>query len=367
MRRFFLKCCIFTGMLLVLPLLGIVLAGLPLGRYFEFPPQTRYVIHASFSCVAFICYGIVILAVVSPLSIRAMRARNKGGERSHGACPFPWWGRLGIVTGLVAWILAWTRFDWFSLFQPHTFVPLWLSFIVVINAIAYRKKAHCMMLDRPGFFLLLFPISATFWWFFEYLNRFVQNWCYSGVYFGSWEYCFYASLSFSTVLPAVLGVRELILASSWFDKAFKDFMPLGFSRTKSLAWAVLLISGAGLGLIGVWPDYFFALLWVSPLLIIISLQALMGESHVFAGIARGDWRLVVSSALAALSCGFFWEMWNYYSLSKWEYAIPFVHRYRIFEMPILGYAGYLPFGLEIAVIGKMLESIFQWWRKAPIN
>jgi hypothetical protein len=80
----------------------------------------------------------------------------------------------------------------------------------------------------------------------------------------------------------------------------------------------------------------------------------MGEHHALSGLARGDWRLVVSSALAALICGWFWEMWNYYSLAKWEYVIPFVHRFQVFEMPILGYAGYLPFGLECAVIAHLL-------------
>jgi hypothetical protein len=48
-------------------------------------------------------------------------------------------------------------------------------------------------------------------------------------------------------------------------------------------------------------------------------------------------------------------MWNYYSLAKWEYSIPFVHRFKIFEMPILGYAGYIPFGLVCAAIGNILQ------------
>jgi hypothetical protein len=43
-------------------------------------------------------------------------------------------------------------------------------------------------------------------------------------------------------------------------------------------------------------------------------------------------------------------------MAKWEYTLPFVHRFRIFEMPVLGYAGYLPFGLECAVIGGMLPK-----------
>ena len=66
---------------------------------------------------------------------------------------------------------------------------------------------------------------------------------------------------------------------------------------------------------------------------------------------------VVAPALAALACGFFWEMWNYFSLAKWEYSVPLVHRFLIFEMPLLGYGGYLPFGLECMVIGAMLENL----------
>jgi hypothetical protein len=47
-------------------------------------------------------------------------------------------------------------------------------------------------------------------------------------------------------------------------------------------------------------------------------------------------------------------MWNFYSLAKWTYHVPFVQRFEIFEMPILGYAGYLPFGLECAVISELV-------------
>jgi len=75
-------------------------------------------------------------------------------------------------------------------------------------------------------------------------------------------------------------------------------------------------------------------------------------------MAAGDWSGAVAAALAALVCGGFWEMWNYFSLAKWEYSIPFVQRFQIFEMPLLGYAGYLPFGLECVVIGDMLSQLF---------
>jgi hypothetical protein len=352
--RFFLKFGILTVMLLGLPLAGVTLTGLPVGQYLEFPPETRYVTHAPFSWVSFTCYGLLILAVVVFLLVRGVRASRQVKRTWSKVSSLPWWGWLGIVAGVIVWTLAWTRFPWFSRFQPYTFTPLWLCYIVVINALVYRRDGQCMMLDRPGFFLLLFPMSAAFWWFFEYQNRFVQNWYYIGAHFSSWEYFWHATISFSTVLPAVLGTREWISRCSWLEEGFHGLPFFEITHPKTVAWAVLLASGAGLGGIGVWPNYLFQLLWVSPLLIIVSLQSLMGEPHMFQDMAQGDWRVIVSSGLAALFCGWFWEMWNYYSLAKWEYAVPFVNQYHLFEMPILGYAGYLPFGLECTVIESMV-------------
>jgi hypothetical protein len=323
----------------------------------EFPPETLYVSHAPFSRVAFIAYSVFIIAVVLPLLILLVRSIRRSIPDSAPVFPFPWWGRLGVITGTLFWILAWTRFPWFVGLQPHTFTPLWLSYILVINALCYRRSGRCMLKDRRRYFLLLFPASAAFWWFFEYLNRFVQNWQYTGVHYGAVKYFCLATLPFATVLPAVLGTREWIAGFPWIKQKFKNFLPLGFSHSKIAARTALVISACGLTGIGIWPDYLFPLLWVSPLLIIVSLQALMREKHVLSDIFKGDWRGVISSAAAALFCGLFWEMWNYYSLAKWQYSVPFVHRFQIFEMPLLGYAGYLPFGLECLVIGDLLSQL----------
>ena len=213
------------------------------------------------------------------------------------------------------------------------------------------------MLTRPGYFLILFPVSAAFWWFFEYLNRFVQNWYYLGAHYPPWEYFGLATLSFSTVLPAFLGVREWISTFSWIRDRFQHFPPLNCPLSRKFAWSLLLLSGTGLAGIGVWPNYLFSLVWLSPLLIIVAIQILSNPPLFIKDLSGGDWRPVVSSALAALMCGWFWELWNYRSLAKWEYSVPFVHRFQIFEMPVLGYAGYLPFGLECLVILEILEGV----------
>jgi hypothetical protein len=357
LTHFFFKFLILAAMLLGLPLGGVYWAGYPMSRYLEFPPKTTYVSQAPFSGIAFALYALLISACLAPLIIKACQSRKEVEPRTQPPRSFPWWGWLGLVCGAMAWVLAWTRFDWFAGLQPHSFTPLWLAFILVINGLCYRYKGECMLLNRPVYFLLLFPTSAAFWWFFEYLNRFVQNWFYTGPEFSSWEYFWYATLPFSTVLPAVLGLRDWILSTHWFQKKFCNFSSFRIPHPKTLAALTLVVSASGLAGIGVWPNALFPLLWVSPLLIILSLQTLMGERHILSELAVGNWSALVAAALAAIICGLFWEMWNYYSLAKWTYSIPFVHRYQIFEMPLLGYAGYLPFGLECAVIGSMLARV----------
>jgi hypothetical protein len=356
-KRFFIKFLMLAAMLLGLPLLGIWLAGYPVSGFLEFPPETRYVRHEPFSWRVFILYTLIICTCLTPLIIHAFKQHRKVEPINRPARSFPWWGWLGLIIGILAWMMAWTRFKWLAGLQPHTFTPLWLAFIIVINALCHRQRGNCMMLDRPAFFLLLFPMSAAFWWFFEYLNRFVQNWYYIGPQFNAWEYFWYATLPFSTVLPAVLGLRDGLLSARWLQQRFDHLKPLHIPFPKTLAALTLTLSAAGLAAIGIWPNILFPLLWVAPLLIILSLQTLMDERHILSGLVAGNWTAVVAAAMAAVICGVFWEMWNFYSLAKWQYSIPFVNRYHIFEMPLLGYAGYLPFGLQCAVVGGLLEEM----------
>ena len=348
---------LLTGAGLIgLPLAGCYLAGTPVSRYLEFPPRTRYVAHAPFSAWAFSCFSLFILLVLVLLAI-GWRQRSPGPARAFTSSkrPFPWWGWSALAGCGVFWSLAWSRFEWFAVLQPHTFFPLWFSFIVLINAACYTRSGRCMLLNQRAYFIRLFFISAGFWWFFEYLNRFVQNWTYSGSQYPPVIYFLLATLSFSTVLPAVLGMRDLLRTCPFIENRFHGLRSRPPGRTPLYAGTTLLLAAAGLAGIGIWPDLLFPLLWVSPLLVITSLQRLFGLSNIFTATADGDWRPVVSAALAALICGFFWEMWNFFSLARWTYSVPLVHRFQFFEMPLLGYAGYLPFGLECAVVGKLCK------------
>jgi hypothetical protein len=344
-------------MLIGLPLAGVWFAGHPITRYFEFPPYSQYVEHAPFSWAVFIAYSVIICVIILPFIRQAIRFRKYDPDISSVTHKFPWWGWIGIASGLCWWIVAWNRFAWLSMIQAHTFTPLWLSYILVVNALDVRRSGRCLMTARPGYFLVLFPISAVFWWSFEFLNRFVQNWSYTGGRFTAWEYFWYATLPFSTVLPAVLSTRNLIQPSVWLQYGFRHFVILSCPNPRVLAAFTFIAASGGMVAIGIWPNYFFSLLWTAPLLMVIALQVLLKEPHILQEVAAGDWRDIVGYIVAALICGWFWEMWNLYSFARWTYSVPYVQRFLIFEMPILGYAGYLPFGLECAVVAGIMDRL----------
>lgn len=348
------------ALLILLPLAGVLLAGKPLTPYLQFPPQTRPAAPTPFLWPVFIAISAFVIASLAPFIIALMRARPQSSAQPQRRV-FPWWGWVGLMLTAVAWALAWNPFTPVR----HTFTPLWLGYILVINALTYQRSGHCLLIDRSRHFLWLFVLSAGFWWFFEFLNRFVQNWHYVGLaQLTPAQYFFFATLSFSTVLPAVLSTAEWLATYPRLSSGLQRFIPVKPRSPKRLALAVLLLTSLGLLGIGIWPKALFPLVWIAPGFIVISFAAWRGRWTLVSPIFHGDWRGLWLMALAALVCGFFWEMWNSHSVTRWEYVLPFVHRFHIFEMPLLGYAGYLPFGLECAAVA---DFFLRGWRMtAPL-
>lgn len=329
---------------LLLPLAGVWVTGQPLLRYWEFPPRHQYLQPASFRWPVF-----VALAVTEAWVLRFL-LRHLRPVFVSPARHFPAWGWLGVAAMGAMWVLAWTRFEWFAPFQPHTFTPLWLSYIVVVNALTCRQAGRCLLVDEWRRLPSLFAASAAFWWFFEYLNRFVQNWRYLGIdSFTPLEYLFFASCAYATVLPAVLSTEEYLHAVGYGKRADQHRL----SRLKAGRRRLLMAASAiSLMLVGIFPAILFPLLWLAPLGVA---WGLMEEARPLG--RRPSLGTVVRLAAAALVCGFFWELWNWHSLAKWVYSVSYVGRFKLFEMPVLGYFGYLSFGWECGLMAAFLP---QW-------
>lgn len=327
----------------------------------SFPPRTEdWGFHSEklwsnrcpFSWPWFLGLALFTIATMRPFVVRWAKAMARRRGPKAAARRFPWWGWAGVVELAAAWVIAWGKFDCLSPVQPLiSYMPLWIGYIVIVNALCVMRSGTSPLTRRPGAYLLTFPASALFWWFFEYLNRYVWNWYYLGVsHMSAAEYMFFATICFSSVLPAVSATAAFLHT---FD-SFADENYAGMAKLDVRGWrtTAFLFAVAATGLAGIAfaPQWTFPLLWLSPLAVFVLLQALFREESAFDVLKAGNWSLAFRYSVAALVCGLAWETWNFYAAAKWVYSVPYVHAFQIWEMPLLGFAGYLPFGLECAAV-----------------
>jgi len=347
----FARAIIFLAWVVGLPAIGLLILGEPLLPYLTLPPIPTEPGITSISWLVFGILTVLIAATLTPLICRFLKSPVIARHTSFQPVPFPWWGWMALLWVLGSWILAWSRFSWFQSWQPHTFSLLWFGYIVCINSFTYHRSGYCLLLDRSRFFWRLFFLSAGFWWSFEYLNQFVNNWHYVHLPQNSkFHDVVHTSIAFSTVLPAVLSTYEWLDTIPRLTNPFENWHPIPWITSRMTGWIFLSVGSLGLALIGIWPTILFPLLWLSPLSLLLGIQIIRKDRTCVHDLVQGDWRPVVLSALAALVCGFWWELWNFGSLVHWEYTIPFVSAFKVFEMPILGYSGYFPFGVTCLAI-----------------
>jgi hypothetical protein len=331
------------------PLLGLAVAGTPIAGYLAFPPHTTFVPHAPFQWGWFVMLSLPVVGAAALYWIAIAGARPETAALPQSR--FPWWGWLGLALGAGGWFLAWHEGTLPSEWRRHAFTPLWLGYVLAMNGLVFRRVGRALLTHRTGWFIALFPASVAFWWLFEHLNQFVGNWYYTGAIARSeWDYFVQASLPFSTVLPAV--------ASTWvWLRQIPRLDAIALPALRGHATFARLVLPAGLfalGCVGIWPETLFPVLWVAPLLVLWALQELLLGETLLTPLQHGDWRPLLQPALAALICGLLWELWNFGSVAKWHYSIPYVQRFSVFEMPLLGYAGYLPFGIECALVMDLI-------------
>ncbi|MGE5249601.1 MAG: hypothetical protein ACM3QS_05250 [Bacteroidota bacterium] len=268
------------------------------------------------------------------------------GERIKGAAAarrrFPLHGWIGVALALLFWVINW------SLSGPRThlgFFPMWLGYCLAVDGAVLSRTGTSLLSRSVRRYVGLFVLSAPMWWIFELLNLRTQNWVYEGAaQFSPGVYFLLTTVSFTTVLPAVLESAEL-LASFDFLKRPKQGPMIGVRRRTVLAF--FLTGWIMLALLLLWPKTFFLFVWVSLYFITEPINIWLGNRSLTEWTRDGDWRPVLALWLGILLTAFFWEMWNYLSYPKWVYHVAWGNWLHVFEMPLLGYGGYLPFSLEL--------------------
>lgn len=266
-------------------------------------------------------------------------------------------GWAGLLLVAIFWPLNWLLPG----LRTHIlFFPLWLGYILAVDALVLHRRGTSLLHRSRRDFLLLFVLSAPAWWIFEVINWHTQNWQYHGrELIGNVEYVIFASVAFSTVMPAVFETAELVRSFDWVER-FKRGPRIPASRR---SYRVFLLGGlAMLALLVTWPRTFYPFVWGHLYLLIESVNGWLGRRTLLDDLQHGDWRPVASLAVGALICGVFWEMWNYYAYPKWTYDAPGANFWHVFEMPLLGFIGYLPFALELYALLHLVKK-----KESPLN
>lgn len=265
---------------------------------------------------------------------------------------FPSYGWLGIVLVTLFWTLNW-RLE--GLRTHWGFFPLWLGYSLFVDAVNRYRTGTSLATRNTAAYIALFFISAPSWWIFEILNSRVHNWEYLGrdVFVGI-NYMVLTTISFTTVMPAVFGSAELFASIKWLQRMKRGLTIRSHSKN---AFVFFVIGVVMLLSLLMWPLYFFPFMWISIFFILEPINIWLGHVTLAKWTNKSDWRPIIALWLGALMCGFFWELWNFYSYPKWIYHVPWFDFLRIFEMPLLGYGGYLPFSLELFALYHLVAGL----------
>ena len=263
-------------------------------------------------------------------------------------------GWAGLVLLAICWPLNWTLPGDRT---AYLFFPLWLGYILVMDGLVCSRNGSSLWTRSPKGFVQLFILSVPAWWLFEGINDRTGNWEYLGAgSFTPLEYYALCTLSFSTVMPAVFETAEFVRTFGWV----KSLPPRGrIPDTRRTNAGMLLVGLTMLALTLLWPEFFYPFVWISLVLIFEPINRRLGRRHFLEWLKDGDWRPLISLSLGALICGFFWEMWNYWSWPQWIYHTPGANFLHVFEMPLPGYGGYIPFALELFALKNFL------WPRSP--
>jgi hypothetical protein len=237
--------------------------------------------------------------------------------------------------------------------QQYLYFFAWYPYLLFLDGLLGYLTGRSWLFSRPRQVFPVFFWSVTIWLVFEAANLVLKNWAYEGLTAAWWLRWGGYTLAFATVLPGILLTAQVL-------KALGAFQGLrGQARHPGPAWApAALLTGVALLVLPLtFPRYAFALVWLAFIPLLDPLALLLGGESLLARFLAGERRESLCLLGAGLICGVWWEAWNSLSSAKWVYTLPVLNFGKIFEMPLLGYLGFLPFALEAAVMYNFMEAL----------
>ena len=231
------------------------------------------------------------------------------------------------------------------------FTPIvWTGYILFVDALVYKLKGQSLLTTERLELLIIVVISIGGWWLCEFYNapRFWKSdlelwWHYHNLEPNLMLRRVGYDWAFATIFPLLFITAELFRLT-----IFKRSTPQTTIKLLKPVLITLIVLGA-LGAIVplLYPSVWFApIIWLSFILLFDPINAMRGWPSITGDLARGDWRRLWSLLASGLVCGFLWEFFNYWAISKWTYTVPYLGSVKIFEMPVLGFLGFPPFAIE---------------------
>jgi hypothetical protein len=281
--------------------------------------------------------GIAITLLTFALLVVEFLRHRRNPLASHG-----WVGLIGLIS---AELLMFRGFEPVSVY----FTPIaWTCYILLVDAAVLAVSGHSRIHDEPREFASVALLSIPLWLIFEGYNLRLRNWTYVGVP-EPWPLALLGyGWSFATITPGIFETADLIEAFGWFRRA----EPLTFS---GLAQRVMIAVGAISLLVPlITPQhtsrYLFAFVWIGFVFLLDPINYGLGLPSLIADFAVGRRSRFYSLLISGFVCGWLWEFWNYWAAAKWRYIFPILQGWKIFEMPLPGYLGFLSFALECFVM-----------------
>jgi len=264
--------------------------------------------------------------------------------------------RLNLYLGLVLFLFAVVLLFLQSPFMKTWFYCFaWWSFILFLDSLNFRKHESSPLSESPEVFLFAAFISVFVWLVFELFNLVLKNWSYHDLPSCAFERWLGYFIAYATVIPAI---REISFFIRGLIKG-KGFALFRFKATPSILRVFVLV-GLLFILLGLrWPDLFFPLVWLCFILLLEPLNYWLRNDTLLVDQEKGDWLRIWSWVLAGLVAGFFWEFWNFWAGSHWEYSLPYLNFWRVFQMPVFGYTGFMPFALEVFALYQLLLGLYK--------
>jgi hypothetical protein len=249
----------------------------------------------------------------------------------------------------------------------NNMTPLaWAGYLIFIEGVLTYLTGASPIRRRPHHFALLCLASVFIWAAFDMINfnLGMHAWVYigmpgtPGIPGDFWDRASGYLVAFATVVPGMLLSGQVLIELGAFDWARTNRRD-GFRMPHWGLWASLLI-GAGMFawvMVARSPVTNYVL-WTSLVFLLDPVCYWLGLPSMFRDFERGWFGRTLAAMAGGAICGLLWEFWNYWALTKWTYHLPFLgatEQYKYFEMPLVGFLGFLPFGVECWVMWQLMR------------